>query len=1072
MKKIILSFAIIFAIGFNPLWAQTQLIKGTVKAESDGVPLPGVTVLIKGTTMGTVTDTDGKYSLNVPKESKTLVFSFIGMKTQEVPIANSVINVAMQSDAQIVDEVVVVAYGTTTREAVTGAVSQVSMDKIESRPVSSVAGALEGSTPGVQVNNSYGEPGANPSIRIRGFASINGSNSPLYVVDGVPYTGNISDINPSDVESMSVLKDAASAALYGNRAANGVVLITTKRGKQGKTRVNASINMGAYTRAIDEFERLGANEWMETSWLGFKNSLVSGDTKYTEAEAIAFAKENFIKDIAQKNIYNKADDALFDDNGKLVDGASVLPGYTDLDWRDGVERTGKRQEYTVGITSAGDKYNVYSSLAYLDEQGYIIASDFERITGRLNASFTPIDWLETGTNINISTTKQNFQGSAGGSSYANPFYKTRTMAPIYPYYAHNDDGSIMLDENEKKQYDFSSPYLDNRHLIYELENNLEYKTRDILKAQAYATISFLKDFKFTIRGDRGIRNETRKSFDNPVIGDGQGANGRLSKNYYRWDEYTFQQQLTWRKTINELHNLDILLGHENYSYNREYNSTAKSNMSIPGIIENNNFTNQINSLGYSSEYYLESFLGRIRYNYDGKYYVDASLRRDGSSRFHPNNRWGNFFSIGANWNITQESFMENIAWVDYAKLRASYGEVGNDAGVNYYGYQALYDIDQNGGAGAFYRKNLGNPDIRWETTSSIDFALETRVYGRVNFSANYFDKRSKDLLFDVALPPSVGVVGSGVSSAEVTKNIGSISNRGVELALDVDVIKSKNWNWNLGADATFLKNKIISLPNGNSITSGTKRLEEGRNIYEFWTYQFVGVDQMDGQSLYKIDTDLYYASGQKPVNDEATEIDAKFAREINGEFYTTNTSYGLRYFSGSAIPDVYGSITSALKWKGLSLDMLFTYSLGGKLYDSSYRSLMSVGTSQRAIHKDIKNSWSGVPEGMTETSANRIDPDGVPVVDSYLSQFSNSMSNRWLLDASYFTIKNITLSYELPKHIISPFRLDRVKIKGSVENLAIFTSKQGINPQYSFKGTSDYTFTSPRVFTFGVDIGL
>ncbi len=1072
MKRITLMVVMLFFI-VNAAFSQNRTISGVVTSADDGKGVPGVTVVVKGTTIGTVTNINGEYTLSVPPLSPSfnyLVFSFIGMKTHEVKITGAVVNSQMENDAQAVDEVLVVAYGTSSREAVTGAVSQVDAQAIESRPVSSVAGALEGSTTGVQVNNSYGEPGKDPQIRIRGFSTINGSNDPLYVVDGVPYSGNISDINPNDVESMTVLKDAASAALYGNRAANGVIIITTKQGKSGKIKIDASMNLGAYTRGIDEFERLGPDQWMETAWTGYKNSLMSGKTAYTAEQAAAYASSNLINDIVLKNIYNAANDELFDANGKLKEGVSILPGYTDLDWREGVERTGKRQEYTVGISTAGDKYSIYSSLGYLNEEGYTIASDFNRLTSRLNTSFTPTEWLETGVNLNLTTTEQNYSTGATGSNFINPFYQTRMMAPIYSMYMHNSDGSYALDEDGKKQYDLTSPYLNNRHVVYELENNLEYKTRDIMKGQAYATISFLKDFQFTVRGDQSIRNENQTAFDNPKVGDGAGANGRFRRQYARWKEYTFQQQLFWKKSFSDMHHIDVLLGHENYDYQRDLNETMKDNMSVAGLMVNTNFTNMVSNDGYTDSYKTESYLARLRYNYDGKYYFDASFRRDGSSRFHPDSRWGNFYSFGANWNIEKEQFMKDIAWVDFAKLRASYGEVGNDAGVGFYGYQALYDIAQNGGEGAFYRKNIGNPDIKWETTATLDIALEAGVYDRVNFSVNYFDKVSRDLLFNVILPPSVGVITDSPQGATITKNIGSVSNRGFELALDVDVIKTKEWKWNIGTDATFLKNKVTSLPDGEPIISGTKRIEEGRSIYDFWTYQFVGVDQMNGEALYKIDTELYRGFGQEGTG--TTEISQEFTRLINGEYYTTNTTYGLRDYSGTAIPDVYGSITSALKWKGLSLDMLFTYSLGGKLYDSGYRNLMSVSNVPNATHVDILNSWSETPAGITETSANRIDPNGTPVVDNNLSQYNNAMSNRWLLDASYFTVKNITLAYDLPKHLIAPLSLTRVRVKGSVENLAILTSKQGINPQFNFSGTSDYTYTAPRVFTFGVDISL
>lgn len=999
-----------------------------------------------------------------------MVVSFIGLQTQEVAI-KPIVNVVLKTDSETLDEVVVVAYGTAKKESLTGSVSVVDSKKIEQRIGTSVTGALEGSAPGIQVNNTYGEPGANPSIRIRGFGTIStqsGAADPLYVVDGVPFDGNISDLNSADIESMSVLKDAASAALYGNRAANGVVLITTKRGKEyGKTSISLSTNQGMYTRGIAEYDRLGADQWMEAEWLGLKHYAMSTPSlSMNETDAASYATQNLISSLVKRNIYDAADNALFDSNGKLI--ANKLAGYNDLDWADALERKGYRQEYTLSATTTGEKFNVYSSVGYLKENGYIINTGFERFSGRVNTTYNPTKWLKTGINLSATAQNQNYNENAYGSYYANPFYTSRYMAPVYPIYAHNADGSLIYDEDGNKQYDLTSSYLSNRHIIYELLTDQQQQKRNTLGGQAYATINLPYDLSVTVKGDLSHRTNNISQYNNPNIGDGAENNGRLTNYAYQYRTFNVQEQVNWKRSFGK-HNVDLMLGHENYGYLMEVTYGMNTNMSVSGNYTMGNFTTNSYYQGYNDEYKTESYLSRLRYNFDERYFFEASLRRDGSSRFHPDHRWGNFFSVGGSWNISKEAFMEEVEWVDYLKLRASYGEVGNDAGVSYYGYMALYELGKNGGTGALLKKSLPADDIKWETTQTIDIGIDGRLFDRLNFSLGYFDKRSKDLLFEVKLPLSAGSFPMNDASVNMTqyKNIGTISNRGFEFAADVDVLRTKDWNWNIGLDATFLKNKIITLPDGQDILQGMQKYSEGHSIYEFWTYHFVGVDQMTGNSLYTLDP------AQKSKAAESGKLVT-----INGTDYTTDTTYGLKDWAGTALPTVYGSFRTSLSWKDLTFGALFTYSLGGKTYDSGYANLMSTAAaSASALHTDVLKSWNGVPEGMTETSPNRIDPNGIPVLDHNLSTYNNALSDRWLTSASYLVLKNINLSYRFPKKIIGKLGIAGLTINAGIENLFTLTSRKGLNPQYSFSGYSktgqeDDTYVTARVYNLGLTLNF
>ena len=502
---------------------------------------------------------------------------------------------------------------------------------------------------------------------------------------------------------------------------------------------------------------------------------------------------------------------------------------------------------------------------------------------------------------------------------------------------------------------------------------------------------------------------------------------------------------------------------ENYSWNRRYSMARNVNAAIDGLLALSNFVSNSDTEGFFNDYRTESYLGRLRYSYDDKYFADFSLRRDGSSKFQKDNRWGNFFSFGVNWNIKKENFMKDVKWVDALRARASYGEVGNDAAVDYYGYQALYYITKNGGKPALIRQKLAANNLKWETTQTFDFGVEGTLFDRLNFSLGYFDKRSKDLLFQVRFPLSAGSFSGNSDIENLTQyqNIGTISNRGFEIMLSGDVVRSKDWTWNLSFDATTLKNKVLKLPNGEDILHGHQKYSVGHSAYEWYTYHFAGVDQMTGSSLYDLDT-------QK----ESAANAAGALVEINGTKYTTNSAFAQREWAGTALPSVYGSFGSNLRWKDLSLSVLMTYSLGGKIMDASYQSLMSTGSasSAAALHKDILGSWDGVPAGMTATSPNRIDPHGIPIIDFNQSNENNSLSDRWLTSASYLIMKNIMLTYRLPKTLVSSWGLGGVSVKAGVENLFTVTSRKGLNPQYNFKGGSDDTYVSARVFNFGLSV--
>ena len=1087
MKNIRFLLFTIMALSWCVVSAQTRTISGVVLMEGNNDPIIGATIMVKGTSVGTITDIDGNFRVtNIPDGAKAIEVSYIGMLPQSMPIQATPYKILLKEDTQVLDEVIIQgAYGAQTKASVTGAISSVDSKKIEQRPVSSAVAVLEGASSGIQVNSSYGEPGAGATIRIRGFGSVNGSNAPLYVLDGVPFQGNIADINPTDIESMSVLKDAASAALFGNKAANGVIIITTKKGKGDKINFNVSMNQGIYERGISEYARLGAKDWMEVMWEGYRNSSIS-DGK-DPATANAHASSNLVSEIIKYNIFNKPDDQLFDENGKMVKDAQILPGYRgDLDWYKPIERYGHRQEYNMNGGGATEKANYYFSVGYLDEKGYVKSSDFQRLSARTNMSYKVREWFKTGLNLSAShQTKNLTSGDAdSNASYANPFMYARNIAPIYPIHQHDPKtGEFLTDPNGNKMYDDgearSRPQYSGRHVIWESDLNSRRQFRNTLNAQLFADFKFLKDFTFTVKGALNLSNTEEQNYGNAVIGDGKDL-GRAKRDIYRNKEYTFQQHLDWNKLIGDYHHLNILVGHENNKEYYNYLYGFKTNQ----IFEDNtamiNFTQMTSLYDYLMDYRTESYLSRIRYNYDERYYGEFSFRRDGSSKFHKDNRWGNFWSVGGSWMITKEKFMQPfLRNVNDLKLRVSYGEVGNDASVGRYGYMEFYSLLQNNNLGAAYKTQIGNDEIKWETTQSFGVALEGRFWNRLNVSMEYFDKRSKDLLFDVNLPLSVGGTSTSYLESVVTRNIGTVSNRGFEINTDIDIISNKDWTWNVGMNGTYIKNKIIRLPEENrenGIISGTKKYTEGKGIYDFWLYKYAGVDQMTGRGLYHIDSEKYYvdpankAPGKEAVDsDKDIEAGEQKGFIINGKEYVTHTNYAKKDWSGSAMPKWYGSFNTSLTWKDLTVSALFTYSLGSKIIDYNYKSMMSVSSNPGAIHKDVRKAWHAVPEGMTENSPNRIWKDGTPRIDYTTDSEGNSTSDRFLQNGNYLTIKNITVSYNLPKSITRKLNIGRLGVNMSLENLYSFTSLKGMTPTQSFNGTNYNVFVPARVLSFGIN---
>jgi TonB-linked SusC/RagA family outer membrane protein len=825
MKKQLMMFVLLMVTGLFA-FGQTVQITGVVTSSEDGLPLPGVTVKVQGTTIGSVTGPDGVYTLQVPREATALEFSFIGMQSQVVEISGQTrINVSLSPDLVAMDEVVVIAYGTAKKGSFTGATAQIESKKIETRPIANVTQAIEGTNPGIQATSASGQPGSGQDIRIRGFGSVSASNAPLYVVDGVPYSGSIGNLNSQDIESISVLKDAASSALYGNKAANGVVMITTKRGSKSRSSVQFTTTQGLSTRSIPEYERVGALAYYPLMWEADYHRQVYAATPVDPATAAQNSTNNLIARVGY-NITTLPNNQIVGTDGLLNPDAEILGDYAgDLDWQEPIMRQGYRGEYGLTFNGGDDKSDYYVSLGYLNEKGYVIKSDYERFTGRINVNTTPKKWIRTGLNLSGTMTESNV-ASSGGTSYVNPFFFTRNMGPIYPVYAHDPaTGDYLIDPATGEYiYDLGNlPGLParpagaspGRHVVAETEWNDDLFKRNVLGARAYIDIMFLKGFKFTFNVASDVSAYNGASFENKTVGDGAPA-GRADRENSLTSSYTINQLLTYNKTF-DVHSVEALLGHENYDYTYSYLRGFRQGQIVDGNTELVNFTTTNSLTSYTDKYRTEGYFARLNYNFNEKYFISGSYRYDGSSKFYNDTRWGGFWSVSAAWRMDAENFIKSQQWIDILKLRSSYGAVGSDNGIDFYAWQARYNIGVNNALEpGFIQANLANQSLTWESNNTFDVALEFGLLKRVTGSLEFYHRISSNLLFSVPLPLS-----SGISSQQ--QNVGTMYNQGIEARVAVDVVKKPSFRWNIDVNASTVKNEITKLPEGQTeIIQGTK----------------------------------------------------------------------------------------------------------------------------------------------------------------------------------------------------------------------------------------------------------
>jgi len=1032
---------LLLALGLQFTFAQEKTISGTVSDETGG-PLPGVNVIIKGTNNGSQTDFDGKFILKA-NTGDVIVFSYVGMSTVEKTVGSSTVMDVLLVGSNLLEEVVVVAYGTTTKEAFTGSASVIGEAELELRSLTSPIGAIEGSVTGVQILSSSGQPGSDPSIVIRGVGTLNGDTDPLYIVDGVQFEGSLTSLNQDDIKSMTVLKDASSTALYGSRAANGVILITTKNGgKNTGVKVDFTTSYGVVTKGIPEYDATNPGQYYELMWEGLKNSLNVSDPA-AEASATVFNRLGY-------NPFNVPNDQIVGVDGTLNPNADVI--FKGLDWYDVLEQTGSRESYSLNVSSGGEDHNVFFSASYLDETGYVITSGYDRLTTRLNANFSPVNWLDIGGSINLSLTNQEGPMSRG-SSIANPFGFAKNMGSVYPvYYVDPITGDYLLDAAGAKQWDLGEGYPEygiqsrptgvGRHAIAEAVYNNDVSKVNNIGFRYYAQFNIIEGLTARVTYGQDIQDYINKEYENNIVGDG-APTGRYQETRFRRTVENFNQVINYSKKL-DAHGLEVTLGHESFDRHYSENNGISNTQTAVGIYEFDNFSTPTGLGGYSSDKTLEGYFARLNYNYDNRYYLSGSFRRDGSSVFAKDVRWGNFYSFGASWRIDQEQFMENVSWVSRLKLRGSFGQVGNDDLNDYYISQPRYSLLPNAGNPGIFWSELGNNGLTWETVESWDIALEFGfLNNRIEGTVEYYKKNSTDLLYNVPLALSNGL---SVGPA----NIADMNNSGIEIGLTGHIIQNNNFSWDLTLQGSTVKNEITSIP--DPFIDGSKRWDVGRSRYDYYIYDYAGVDSDNGDALYYMYEDDGDTGNRIPVLD------------TDGNHDTTNDyqEAGKAYVNSTPLPDFLGSISNSLKYKGFSLDFMFLYSMGGEILDYGYSDMMHSGTYGASLHPDMMGAWRA-PGDVTD----------IPRLENGAANLKVGMSTRFLTDASYFALKTARLAYNFDAEMMNDLGIHNLRLYASGENLFMSTNRTGLNPQYSLAGTpSGNDYNPSRVISFGLNISF
>lgn len=983
------------------------LISGQVTS-TDGEPLIGVNVLVKGTSsVGTITDLDGRYQLSVPDDATTLIFSYTGFEAYEEHIdGRTIIDVRLEEGIGL-QEVVVVGYSTQTKESITGSVGVINSKTLEQAPVSTFEQALKGSVAGLQASAIDGAPGANTQIRIRGIGSMTASSEPLYVIDGIPIqagsiatndndgrsTNVMSAINPNDIESVTVLKDAASTAIYGSRGANGVILITTKSG-------NADEPTFTF-KALTGFNSVASNNILKPL----------NAAQYTQLFLEGYINRGDTPEEAQQK---------FDDRfQQLIDPATGRP--TDTNWLDAITRTGITQSYDLSASGGNENMNYFFSGGYFDQENYIIGSDFRRISARANLEFKVNDFITIENNISIADMSSNTFNDGG--SWDNPLKATLELSPLIPIY--DEQGRFNGEHTNYFPMAGSNPV--GMLSGEDLRETVQIRVIDNFAA----SVAILDNLTFRSQWNFDVISLDESEYKNPRFGGGsRGDNGTAYNATILSKSWVGTQTLNYDLELGADNNINLLAGYEAQKSTMQSHSAFGAQFPNGKLRTLNSASGEFAVTGARSEFTFASMFARVNYNYARKYYLSSSVRRDGSSRFGADNRWGTFYSVGASWIVTREAFLKDNSVIDLLKVRSSWGLTGN-AAIGNFPSQGLYtygqDYDSSPGGSP---SQIGNPSLTWETQKNFNIGLDFGLFSRIDGTVEYFKRISSDLILDVPISRTTGF-------SSLTQNFGEMTNTGVEIALNVDIISKEDFGWRLGFNTTFLKNKITNLT--EDFIDGVYRREQGQDFQSFYVYGFAGIDQSNGAIQY--------------YTDETKE-------EI-----TNGVSNARRFLDNkSATPDFYGGLNTSVNFKGISLDASLNYSWGNYIFDGRARGSLSDGrlTPRSTATWAFENRW--VP-GKTDALLPQHRWGGSP-------GSGERATSRWLYDGSFIRLRDLTMAYFLPESVISPVGVNSIRVYVRGTNLWTFTKDRDLymDPEQAINGTYDALTPANKTISFGIDV--
>ncbi len=1091
MRKLTLLFSVLLFCAAT-VFGQGKTVSGTVYSAVDKLPVIGATVQVKGAeSIGTVTDFDGNFTIQMPEGSKFIVVKYTGLQTLEIE-GKAGMKITLQEEATEIEQVMVVAYSKQTKKSFTGAATVVDGATLEKKNPSEVSKALAGEIAGVQVVSTSGQPGTSASIRIRGIGSVNSSTAPLYVVDGIPYDGDISAIDPSDIASTTVLKDATATSLYGSRGSNGVILITTKKGTSGENgKIDIDFKYGANMRLIPMYETIqDPQEYVELAWRGLYNQ--SYGTTKDPTKAGESANNNLFGDKGIPAMYNMwagPGNSLIDrTTGKFwADALNKVPmkqGFIDQPyqtWEDNIFRVGQKMEGTVKIHGGSDKTTYYTSFGYLNDEGYYIGSDYNRFTARANVDHQAKKWLKGNLNMSYSYAKLNNPGQ--GDNMNNGFAYVNGIPAIYPVFQRDADGYIMPETTaglSGNAYDYGM-YQNTARLFgsginpagaIQLDKSNTITHQFTGNAMLQATI--IKGLKVTANFGVQYNSSLGSSLTNPFYGDAAGI-GRVDKAHNDYLSFTMNQLISYNTTIADDHSIDAFVAHETIINESKSMSGGMNYIARPDGLEWGNAIEMGWMSSSTGQYTLESYFASLNYNYKGKYFVNGSYRADGSSRFAKGNRWGHFGSVGVAWLLTGEEFMEDVNLLRNFKVKASWGVLGNQ-NISLYLFQDQYSLLNVNNQVAYTWGYFGNPDLTWERSNNFNAGIEFELGKYFGAEIDYFYKTTSDMLFPRSVSPSLGYSYRYV-------NEGKLMNTGVEFQFRINAVDTRNVKLNFRLNGAHYTNRMLEMPleaNGEPmIMNGSWSV--GHSLYDWYIREYMGVNPTDGQALYKM---YYDANAAKDKDGNHVAIPSVYHYEqekgndpnANGGYGidirdTVTTDYaqaGSNYVGKCASPDLQGGLGIDLTVYGVDISASFMYTIGGYGYDNTYASLMNsdrAGTNN--WHVDMLQSPMANHNNLEQPYAGAT----IPKLSNGVDMYSISPSTRFLTSNSNLTLANVRIGYSFPKKWIEKIKLSNLNLWVSADNLFCISARKGYIPFSSMDGSSNaYQYTPLSTILGGIKI--